>query len=72
MKRITRLMGYEKVINHMLEEESGASLRAVGAKAHLRPELGRAARRGSPFLTPTSRLPLSRKPISPNIFCRSI
>ena len=32
VKRIAHLMGYEKVITYTLEEESGASLRAVGAK----------------------------------------
>jgi hypothetical protein len=31
MKRIALLMGYEKIITYTLEEESGASLRAVGA-----------------------------------------
>ena len=31
VKRIAHLMGYEKVITYTLEEESGASLRAVGA-----------------------------------------
>src|SRR5256714_10988635 len=31
--RIARLMGYRKVITYTLEEESGASLRAVGGKA---------------------------------------
>jgi hypothetical protein len=30
--RIARLMGYQKVITYTLEAESGASLRAVGAK----------------------------------------
>ncbi len=30
--RIARLMGYERVITYTLESESGASLRAVGAK----------------------------------------
>ncbi len=29
--RIARLMGYERIITYTLEEESGASLRAVGA-----------------------------------------
>jgi hypothetical protein len=33
VKRIAHLMGYEKVITDTLEEESGASLRAVGALA---------------------------------------
>lgn len=32
VKRIARLMGYERVITYTLEEESGASLRAVGAR----------------------------------------
>jgi hypothetical protein len=32
VKRIALLMGYEKVITYTLEEESGASLRAVGAQ----------------------------------------
>ena len=32
VKRIAVLMGYEKVITYTLEEESGASLRAVGAQ----------------------------------------
>ncbi len=32
VKRIARLMGYEKVITYTLEEESEASLRAVGAR----------------------------------------
>jgi hypothetical protein len=32
VKRIAQLMGYQKVITYTLEEESGASLRAVGAK----------------------------------------
>ncbi|MDA4120369.1 MAG: hypothetical protein OK436_07255 [Thaumarchaeota archaeon] len=32
VKRIARLMGYEKVITYTLEEESGALLRAVGAQ----------------------------------------
>jgi hypothetical protein len=32
VKRIARLMGYEKVITYTLEEESGASLRAVSAQ----------------------------------------
>jgi hypothetical protein len=32
VKQIARLMGYEKIITYTLEEESGASLRAVGAK----------------------------------------
>jgi hypothetical protein len=32
VKRIALLMGYEKVITYTLEEESGASLRAVGAE----------------------------------------
>jgi hypothetical protein len=32
VKRIALLMGYEKVITSTLEEESGASLRAVGAR----------------------------------------
>ena len=31
VKRIAQLMGYEKIITYTLEEESGASLRAVGA-----------------------------------------
>ncbi len=31
VKRIALLMGYQKVITYTLEEESGASLRAVGA-----------------------------------------
>jgi hypothetical protein len=30
--KIARLMGYEKVITYTLEAESGASLRAIGAK----------------------------------------
>jgi hypothetical protein len=30
--RITRLMGYERVITYTLESEGGASLRSVGAK----------------------------------------
>lgn len=30
--RIARLMGYERIITYTLEEESGASLRAVGAQ----------------------------------------
>lgn len=30
--KIARLMGYEKVITYTLEEEAGASLKAVGAK----------------------------------------
>ena len=30
--KIARLMGYEKIITYTLEEESGASLKAVGAK----------------------------------------
>jgi hypothetical protein len=32
VKRIAALMGYEKVITYTLREESGASLKAVGAK----------------------------------------
>jgi hypothetical protein len=32
VKRIAHLMGYEKVITYTLEEESGASRRAVGAQ----------------------------------------
>jgi hypothetical protein len=32
IKRIALLMGYQKVITHTLGEESGASLRAVGAR----------------------------------------
>jgi hypothetical protein len=32
VKRIAHLMGYEQVITYTLEEESGASLRAVGAQ----------------------------------------
>jgi hypothetical protein len=32
VKRIALLLGYEKVITYTLEEESGASLRAVGAE----------------------------------------
>jgi hypothetical protein len=32
VKRIALLMGYEKVISYTLEEESGASLRAVGVQ----------------------------------------
>lgn len=32
VKRIALLMGYEKIITSTLEEESGASLRAVGAE----------------------------------------
>jgi hypothetical protein len=32
VKRIAHLMGYEKVVTYTLEEESGASLRAVGAQ----------------------------------------
>ena len=32
VKRIGLLMGYSKVITYTLEEESGASLRAVGAE----------------------------------------
>jgi hypothetical protein len=31
-KRVAHLMGYEKVITYTLEEESGGSLRAVGAE----------------------------------------
>jgi hypothetical protein len=30
--RIARLMGYTRIITYTLEEESGASLRGVGAK----------------------------------------
>jgi hypothetical protein len=33
VKRIAVLMGYERVITYTLAEESGASLRAVGARA---------------------------------------
>src|SRR4051794_30234478 len=32
VKRIAQLMGYEKVITYTLAEESGASLKAVGAR----------------------------------------
>jgi hypothetical protein len=32
VKRIAQLMGYQKIITYTLEEESGASLKAVGAK----------------------------------------
>jgi hypothetical protein len=32
VKRIAQLMGYQRVITYTLEEESGASLRAVGAE----------------------------------------
>ncbi len=32
VKRIAALMGYRKVITYTLQEESGASLRSVGAK----------------------------------------
>ncbi len=32
VKRIGQLMGYTKILTYTLEEESGASLRAVGAK----------------------------------------
>jgi hypothetical protein len=32
VKRIAQLMGYEKVVTYTLAEESGASLRAVGAR----------------------------------------
>jgi hypothetical protein len=32
VKRIAHLMGYERVITYTLEEEAGASLRAVGAQ----------------------------------------
>lgn len=32
MRQIARLMGYEKVITYTLQDESGASLRAVGGK----------------------------------------
>jgi hypothetical protein len=32
VKRIAQLMGYQKVITYTLEEESGSSLKAVGAK----------------------------------------
>jgi hypothetical protein len=40
VKRIALLMGYAKVITYTLEEESGASLRAVGAEvvATLKPK----------------------------------
>jgi hypothetical protein len=40
VKRIAHLMGYEKVITYMPEEESGASLRSVGAEvvATLKPK----------------------------------
>ena len=31
-KRICQLMGYERIITYTLESESGASLRAIGAK----------------------------------------
>jgi hypothetical protein len=32
VKKIARLMGYERIITYRLQEESGASLKAVGAK----------------------------------------
>jgi hypothetical protein len=40
VKRVAHLMGYEKVITHTPDEESGASLRAVGAEvvATLKPK----------------------------------
>jgi hypothetical protein len=40
VKRIALLMGYEKVVTYTLEEESGESLRAVGAQvvATLKPK----------------------------------
>jgi hypothetical protein len=40
VKRIAVLMGYQRVITYTLEQESGASLKAVGAKvvAQVQPE----------------------------------
>lgn len=32
LKRISQLMGYERIVTYTLQRESGASLRAVGAK----------------------------------------
>jgi hypothetical protein len=48
VKKIALLMGYEKVITYTLQEESGASLKAIGAQIEAEVQPGKWNRKGRP------------------------